>query len=253
MDEYIRVSKKGIGLLLLTTGLMIVGLMVAALTGKREVGASYTDTAHHVFSAARTSVVKLSNMEATTGGSGVEILGLASKKPYVLTNYHVCDGYLETGMLAQTVFDKHLVKVLHVDPAHDLCLTSGAGAVVMPISSESPKFYEMVFNVGHPLLKAATPTQGRLVAREILEIGSSADANGKCPPGHKAVQDLFEIVCLSSEELDMTTTVIFPGSSGSPAFNEKGELIGLFNSGDGRTNYGNMIPLTHVKDFLKDK
>lgn len=200
----------------------------------------------------RDSVVKLSNHLGTSGGTGVEVKGDLGK-PFILTNFHVCDGYLNSTMLATTPRDKHIVRVLHVDPAHDLCLTTSAGGKALPFSGDLPKYYDMVYSVGHPLLNVATPSVGRLIGRAIIKIASHANEKGECPPDHEVVEDLFATYCVAPEELDMTTNVIYPGSSGSPAFNKSGELIGLFNSGDGRTNYGNLVPLEFIKEFLKNK
>ncbi len=57
-------------------------------------------------------------------------------------------------------------------------------------------------------------------------------------------------ICLRQLKSILTTLGIYPGNSGSPVVNKYGNLVGVVFAGNNQTNYGYVIPLKQVREFL---
>lgn len=198
------------------------------------------------------SIVKVLNIAETGGGTGWAAR-TSRGKSVIVTNDHVC-AVEHSGLvtLETTNGGKYLRRVLKRNSLRDLCLVEGIRAPTLSLASESPKLYDTVRVMGHPLLKPTAPSVGKYTKDGIVTIGFNTDEKGSCKDGAEKVESLFGAFCLQQMELSYTTVPIYPGNSGSPVVNEEGEVIGVMNSADTITNQGMFIPLPYVKEMLDE-
>jgi serine protease Do len=159
---------------------------------------------------------------------------------YVVTNNHVIEGetrlavvlYQNTGggLTPRRIEDVEIVALnpfvdlalLKIPPQKDLKLTS------VPLGSlEDLNTGDGVFAIGNPLGLERSVSQGII----------------------STLNRVFEgLIYLQ------TDTAINPGNSGGPLFNLKGEIVGVTNMGfRGTDNLGFAIPISYVKDFLRNR
>jgi len=199
------------------------------------------------------SIVKVLNPELTGGGTGFVIKH--GKKNVIVTNDHVCGvssgGFVTVEEDSGTLSIKPILKRSFV---RDLCLIEGVNAPPMQLaSSANLSRFDVVKVLGHPFLKPTTPSQGYYLGNMIGNIGFNPDKDGNCPsPATKYDAGPFGLFCVLRMELSLTTVPIYPGNSGSPIVNSKGEVIGVINSSDSNDNHGNFIPLPYLKEILNE-
>jgi len=218
------------------------------------------------------------------GGTGFHVIA-PSGKTYILTNAHVCE-YQDSGkrIVEREDGTTFTVKILAVSHETDLCLLSGIpGVVGVKVASEYGSLTEAVYAVGHPLLLPLTVTSGKIIGEDNVTVlidiiyGNRANINNgdsqqaydneekriaeeknQCLNfGHsRRLQPLkfygvtLGYYCLGTYPSILTTTMILPGNSGSPAINIWGHVIGVFYAGTEGINWGAMVPLNEVKNFL---
>jgi hypothetical protein len=68
---------------------------------------------------------------------------------------------------------------------------------------------------------------------------------------YKNVPTLFGNVCVEVNHSAFTNIPAFGGNSGSPVVNFWGHLTGVLYAGDNSVNWGILIPLESVIEFLK--
>jgi serine protease Do len=177
------------------------------------------------------------SVETPSGlGSGF----LVNEDGYVVTNNHVIEGetrisvvlyqQTDTGLVRKRVED---VEIVALNPFVDLALLKlppQKDLKLRPVylgSTEDLNAGDEVFAVGNPLGLERSVSQG---------IVSTLNRN-------------FEgLIYLQ------TDTAINPGNSGGPLFNLSGEVVGVTNMGFvGADNLGFAIPVTYVKDFLRNR
>jgi S1-C subfamily serine protease len=183
-------------------------------------------------------VVKVSSIQqgTDTGSSGIQAIistatgfsieyDAANNTSLIITNDHFCRDIGVGSMLILENYEKAIAdasseyideyiesKILYTDPQLDLCLVKAAGyippAIIADYSYE-PKLFEKVFIVGGPTgnFPIIIDTYiSSIVQRE--EIGLIfLGENGN------------DFILISEQ--------IFPGHSGSPVFNQRGEVIGV--------------------------
>lgn len=140
---------------------------------------------------------------------------------FIITNDHFCSAIMPNSILAIENYKKTAPnisndyissKVLYTDSELDLCLIAAFGfikpAIIADISYQ-PELFEKVFIVGGPTgnfpIIIDTYISGSSTRESIMLGGISNDGND---------------FLLISEQ-------IFPGHSGSPVFNQEGEVIGV--------------------------
>lgn len=178
--------------------------------------------------------VKISSIQtgAGTGAFGMDSLmstatGFSIKynpgenSSFIITNDHFCRSVISGFMLIIEDYEKSIIdvskefiesQILYTDPELDLCLVKASGfirPVIMADYNYEPELFEKVFIVGGPT--------GNFPI--IIDTYISSYVKRK---------DIFlETMSIEGSDFLLISEQIFPGHSGSPVFNQKGELIGV--------------------------
>lgn len=200
------------------------------------------------------STIKFVDSNNRSMASGSLILA-PSGKLLILTNYHVCEGFSDVINFRILPVTPHHGRVLKSNIKIDLCIVEAPKDILdykIPLILASKSgYYEKVLALGYPLDGPLTPSYGFLLERRKIPIAMHDSKD--CPDDSLKLNFGYYVSCIITMVVDITNLTTFPGNSGSPVVNLKGELVGVINSGDNRTNYGNIIPLEDVKEFLKDQ
>jgi S1-C subfamily serine protease len=195
------------------------------------------------------SSVKITNLEETSGGSGV-IVRTSATESQILTNAHVCRLFKNNGGLVHSLVGVAKVKEYKMDKNHDICLilvdqNFGSSA---KLASKPPSFGDKVSVVGHPRLMPTIRTDGFLSERTIISV--VVDVR-RCTDNDDPLLCLLlgGIPMIEIYDTIVISALIQPGSSGSGVYNDDGEVIGLVFAGNGELSFGNIVPLENVKNF----
>lgn len=151
-----------------------------------------------------------------------------SQNGYLLTTYHTVQGKTELRLEQHGAETKmYHAHVVRVDEQMDVALIriddstfTGFGNIPYTIANQSPSLAQKVFSVGYPLKKDLVYSEG---------IVASAT-------GYKSDTLSYQVSIIAN-----------PGNSGSPVWNERGELTGVLSSKntdtDGETYVTQMAPV----------
>lgn len=117
---------------------------------------------------------------------------------YILSNYHVVENMFPI-MISFDSGDRYEGTIIEYNEENDLALLKidGADLSYLPLSDEKVTINEKIFVIGNPLLHTQIATDGYII-------------------DHVAPYDVLKI-----------SAPIYPGNSGSPVINEKGEVVGV--------------------------
>lgn len=198
------------------------------------------------------SVVMITNLSANHGGTGFEIEA-PSGKSYILTNAHICVG-VEKPMVITFKDNRQVpLRIVEVSAKTDLCLLESVGNLPVLSMASNLKIGETVAVVGHPALLDIILSKGELiqymkvavpVPEEYCE--RSKEVNGPFQDTGNPFFPCAEFI----ERAGQTTAVILGGSSGSPVVNFFGNVVGIAFAGRGDSNWGIIVPLEEVQEFL---
>ena len=201
--------------------------------------------------------VFITNYQGNSGGSGA-VISIKDGKSTVLTNKHVCEVVKNGGYVRDSEGSNHVVETIRMSKDHDLCLVTVNKELPskLDLSKKAADNFEKVTTVGHPRLLPTTITQGH--AGPVIDI-SVVTGSKECPSSPEGLSDDEIFSCMFFGKLPIisklpaqyTTTMIQPGSSGSPTVNESGDIIGVIFAGSGDIGFGFMVPYTFVKNFLQ--
>lgn len=211
--------------------LFIVLLTQSLFLVKNSEAAPLTDEASQIYDQSKTSVfqirvINLSTKEKSSAGSGFYI----SPEGHMATNYHVVSDYVLKPSRYRITYIKSDgtsvdLQLIYIDVVHDLAILlnkDGAGSYLQLGDSQIIPKGERVFSMGNP-----------------FDIGMSI------------VEGTFNGLM----EKSMYRKILFsgalnPGMSGGPAFNHKGEVIGI-NVSTGGDDLSFLVPVEFLKELYK--
>jgi len=168
--------------------------------------------------------VRIFNPAKSGGGTGVYI-NSPSGNTYILTNSHVCEYVAQddNSVLIEYASKRYIKRhIIELSEVTDLCLVEALNDRSGLNLANSVNLNKVYTVIGYPYLGPQNTTVG-----EFLSL-------------------------IKEDEIDeyISNIFVFPGSSGSPAVNDFGDIVGLSRAVDTRTNYGFFVPLKDIKEFL---
>lgn len=214
-------------------------------------------------------------------GTGFDVR-LPSGKNAILTNRHVCkpskSGFVFIVKDGDNIH--HQRKIIAVSETSDLCLVEpvrndGKGLSVASGLSVG----DHVIAVGHPAGLPLMPSYGEAVSMQTIpvlsdmydkpilnekdKVDATAYMKDNCKHQNQQISFQkanmfgleFEIgLCVDFNVSLLTTCQILGGSSGSPLFNNWGNVVGvMFAGSQEHNNWGYAIPLESIKEFLNGR
>lgn len=203
------------------------------------------------------ATVMVVNTAMNSGGTGV-ILDSHPGVSHVLTNKHVCQLIQTGGRIVTDDGETHSIDSFRVYKKHDLCLleTLSDLGVNIRVAEQAPQVYESSVIVGHPSLLPTIFSTGHFSQRRAIEVMVDIQ---KCDGKETSDEDRMTCIFLGGKPVvrtfqsQVTSALIMPGSSGSPVYNEKGELAALVFAGSQGLSYGFLVPWEYIHDFLRHK
>lgn len=200
------------------------------------------------------SVVMLTNPATGGGGTGFMISSKELDRPMLLSNRHVCEitdhGYL----IAQHRGEVFITYIEAVSSRYDLCLLSPVKLPALELSVRPLDLFEYISSVGHGQLGPATPVEGSYLGNQIVSFVRQLEpfkTEENCTAHESEIDVMGMRGCLLTYELSLTSVVIYPGNSGSPAIDADGLVVGIFNASDRNTARGAFVPAEHIDAFLR--
>lgn len=152
-------------------------------------------------------------------------------KDMTLTNNHCCDyGKDLFGGKAVRV-GNHIEDILFQSPIADVCvLTSNIKNSPIKLATKEFDLFDKMLIMGYPRGDFLVPRYGRVILKGEEVCIAYADDTEKCV------------------DSNFTSAISYGGNSGSPVFNEKGELVNLLYAGPSRLHtYSITVPLVFVQ------
>jgi S1-C subfamily serine protease len=199
------------------------------------------------------NVVKVLSTTAPSGGTGFHI-ETESGNIYILTNAHVCKLADAKGeVLVETANEKMVRKVIEVYDQHDLCRVEAMPDKEGLKLASSIRKGEDIIVVGHPGLRQLTLAHGEFIGLDVIDlINEQIQKEEECA-GKWVVDPFFDrSFCAEAFVTGAISSPIYGGNSGSPVVNKFGNVVGVVFAGNrSQPNDGHMVPLDHIKSFLK--
>jgi S1-C subfamily serine protease len=195
------------------------------------------------------TVSLLNNGQRTGGGTGFQVT-TSKGVQYTLTNRHVCrmDKPINTLVNGK----RRTLKIVKVSSKTDLCVLEAIKELRALDLASSVKIGEGIAALGHPQLLPLALTRGELMGYASVGIGEAMVFNpAQCPKATEPVMSLFGVICVREYKAGVTNVTILPGSSGSPMVNFWGNLVGVVFAANNSSNWGLVIPLNEVREFLE--
>lgn len=156
-------------------------------------------------------------------------------KKYTVTNRHCCNAYEKQFKEGYRLVGTSFQKILKSDRENDICvLTASKKAEYLRLAKNPAKTYQKVFIFGYPKGHIKTPRFGHVLSKNYR------------------VCITYKKDYVGCEDAILTSTLVFPGNSGSPLLNMRGKLVGVIYGGNFALGYGIAVKLENVKRVLED-
>lgn len=197
-------------------------------------------------------VVKLQSYRGSCSGEQVRA---PSGKDYVLTAAHCRILEVDGAIQAVTEDNKSvMLRVIAEDPKSDLLLLEGIPNLRgLDIAQDSKRFEEVrTFTHGRGL--DTYETKGFLIqdfdVKVLISYVTSPESEVECSklPKNKVERDLFASYCVLEVSETISNADIQPGSSGGPAVNPMGELVGVASASGGGFSF--FVRIEDIRHFL---
>lgn len=195
------------------------------------------------------------------GCTGVKVTA-PSGKHYILTASHCLE--IMTPPYMQVRDEQgvdHDVRAIQDDPDHDLLLLESYDDQGVDVAKIVHR-HEHIHAITHGAMMPSFRTDGEVLTTMpldvvLFQIESDAD-NQKCLAGRRQrVEDAFPLsfypLCIKNLVLTENMLIIWPGSSGGPVLNAWGELVGIVSVGGEMPGMSGMVPLSYIKQLLKNR
>lgn len=191
------------------------------------------------------------------GGTGFS-LTMPSGNVFTVTNSHICYAAEDKKLLAVHADGyKEELTVMEISDTTDLCIMSRAMHAPPLEMASYTDHYERINVIGHPKLHPMTWQEGRYVGGQFLVSIPLNIPEEMCVGQKFSMQNvlIFGIfpkrLCMMTVWGQDTTLKTFGGNSGSPIVNDSGDVVGVLFAGDGETQWGLVIPLDSLREFIK--
>lgn len=200
-----------------------------------------------------------SPLDAKRQGSGTAFaVKTPSGKVLTATNAHICELANDKGiiMIEDKAHSKRLIpkRVIEIYEKNDLCIVEGMTGYDGLDLADSVEVSQKVWALGYPLGEGLNISKGRV--KEFKPIKLLADIPiDQCegPRLKKETINFFFLefkVCLKEYQSISTDMQIYPGNSGSPTVNMKGDVVGVVFASNNFTHWGHIVPLADLKELL---
>lgn len=200
-------------------------------------------------------MVKITEATGRSGGTGFYVQ-TPSNKTYILTNAHVCSLKKDGVVYIHDADEIRALpaRVLEESAFTDLCLIESPTHSKRGLVVGDEVLGKIVYTIGFPLLMPVTLSQGELIGTQVVQVMDAEDKECNKPKNKQAEVDFgfFKFtVCVIEVNAYLSNIPTLPGNSGSPLVDQYGKVIGVVFAGNSIANWGLMITLKDVKEFLK--
>lgn len=214
------------------------------------------------------------------GGTGFQVRA-PSGVDYVMTNSHVCNAVNQydapenkgTALLVDDDGNSIRRRIVAISDETDLCLIEGAPGVSGLSLGNEPGKGETMTVVGHPHLIPITLSSGDVLGKTDVKVidhvaaiidnpflAMQVQVNPKCDlPKNEIIEIAIpeeigggkaQLCADVTYGAYMTSIVIYPGNSGSPMVDYWGRVVGVAFASNQSDNFGQVVSLSDIKDFL---
>lgn len=201
------------------------------------------------------SAVRFWTSNRRGGGTGMIYKSMKSRS-WILTNAHVCEMMQKHGGIAETYKGDFDVTRVQISEIHDLCVAEVNTNLKInnKISRTAALKGDRVWIVGHPSLLPLIIVEGYVSDRDDIMVNDSSkpceEADYKNPDTRWECAITGKVSTASSYDSLLTSGLIEPGSSGSPVYNEYGEVVAVVFAGAGSRGQAWCVPWEYVNAFL---
>lgn len=197
-------------------------------------------------------VVTILSPTQLNGGTGFQFR-TESGFEYLVTNDHICEHADHKGQMYALAPDGgvHATKIIYRSPNTDICLMEAVEGLKPFYLASGLTLGEEVRAVGHPGLRALIETSGTALKRDIIDVAvGPVDAEHLCNLPKNKIGDSFWFgpTCYQHLSSVASDVHIEGGSSGSPALDSSGRVVGVFYAMDRQYSY--FIPIEDLKGAL---
>lgn len=205
----------------------------------------------------RDRVVQLKGAHAACTGIQVKA---PSGNVYTMTAGH-CKSMLAEDNSVQATDELGNTKTLYlidVDEDKDLMLMTSMNYRSIEVAKKTTR-HQHIHTLTHGDMHTTYRTDGELLELQDITILRSEDPAenmmcmldiGMLQMTGKEIPEELKKQCFRVLHEQVTTAIVYPGSSGGPALNDKGELIGIVSISETGTIYSGVVPLPEIQSFL---